>query len=44
MALGINEKINLFIQSIERIKLPESRGARLFCLTIDDNQQAFYMN
>lgn len=42
MALGINEKINLFIQSIERIKLPESRGARLFCLTIDDNQQAFY--
>ena len=42
MALRINEKINLFIQSIERIKLPESRGARLFCLTIDDNQQAFY--
>jgi len=43
MALRINEKINLFIQSIERLKLPESRGARLFCLTIDDDQQAFYV-
>ena len=43
MALGINDKINLFIQSIERIKLPDSRGARLFCLTINDDQQAFYV-
>lgn len=43
MTLGINDKINLFIQSIERIKLPDSRGARLFCLTINDDQQAFYV-
>lgn len=40
--LKIYEKINLFVNSIENIKLPDSRGSRLYCLTIDDDEQGFY--
>lgn len=43
ISLIIYEKINLFVDSIESIKLPDSRGSRLFCLTVDDDQQGFYV-
>ena len=40
--MNINKKIKLFINSIENMKLPDSRGSRLFCVTIDDDEQDFY--
>lgn len=40
--MNINKKIKLFINSIENMKLPDSRGSRLFCITIDEDEQEFY--
>lgn len=40
--LNINKKISLFINSIENMKLPDSRGSRLFCITIDEDEHSFY--
>lgn len=40
--MNINKKIRLFINSIENMKLPDSRGSRLFCITIDEDEQEFY--
>jgi hypothetical protein len=40
--LNINKKIKLFIDCIESMKLPDSRGTRLFCIAIDEDEQGFY--
>ena len=40
--MNIHEKIDLFIKSVDSMKLPESRGSRLFCMTVDEDQQDFY--
>lgn len=40
--MNINKKISLFINSIENMKLPDSRGSRLFCITIDEDEHSFY--
>lgn len=40
--LNIQQKVNAFMNSIDTISLPDSRGARLFCQVIHEEQQSYY--